>query len=170
MRNPGSRLRPRPGFPADQHRPRRHRRCRTRPRLLPEVGWRGRAPPDDLLHPECRDKVHKVALRLIDTADLYYASAATGLARLPLRAAMAIGAARAVYRGIGSRLRRLGPSAGTSGSPPQSGRNSPWWPAAAWPAPCRAPQPTARLARPVGQGPAAAKPSCWLRSHSAMAP
>jgi phytoene synthase len=74
---------------------------------LIEAGLR----PDDLLRPECRDKVHKVALRLIDTADLYYASAATGLARLPLRAAMAIGAARAVYRGIGSRLRRLGPSA-----------------------------------------------------------
>jgi phytoene synthase len=79
---------------------------------LPQV-WLEEAgvPPDALADPRHRDKVHAVAVRLLDTAELYYASAGLGLHRLPLRAGMAICAAGAVYRGIGSRLRIRGPRA-----------------------------------------------------------
>jgi len=68
-------------------------------------------PPEHVAEARYRAALHGVALRLLDTADDYYASSGAGFTHLPLRAAMAIGAARSVYRGIGVRLRALGPTA-----------------------------------------------------------
>lgn len=55
--------------------------------------------------------LHAAALRLLDAAEPYYASAAAGLAALPWRSAWAIAAARRVYRAIGQKLRSAGPGA-----------------------------------------------------------
>lgn len=55
--------------------------------------------------------LHAAALELLDLAERYYASAYTGMSSLPPRSAWAIGAARRVYRAIGSKLRAGGPSA-----------------------------------------------------------
>jgi phytoene synthase len=55
--------------------------------------------------------LHSAALRLLDIAEPYYASALVGMSALPARSAWAIGAARRVYRAIGEKLRRGGPSA-----------------------------------------------------------
>jgi phytoene synthase len=55
--------------------------------------------------------LYGVILRLLDTAEPYYASAAAGLPALPLRAAWSIAAALRIYRAIGSRIRALGPDA-----------------------------------------------------------
>jgi phytoene synthase len=55
--------------------------------------------------------VHAAALRLLDIAEPYYASALAGMSALPPRSAWAIGAARRVYRAIGQKLRRSGPEA-----------------------------------------------------------
>jgi len=67
--------------------------------------------PADVASPEARGAVYALVVRLVLVADAYYASAAIGMRRLPIRAAMAVGAARAVYRGIGRKLKRLSPSA-----------------------------------------------------------
>jgi phytoene synthase len=53
-------------------------------------------------------ELHAVILRLIDTAELYYASAAAGLTALPPRAAWSIAAALRIYRAIGRRIRAEG--------------------------------------------------------------
>ncbi len=55
--------------------------------------------------------LHGVALRLLDRAEPYYASAYAGLGALPFRSAWAIAAARRVYRDIGRALRNGGPQA-----------------------------------------------------------
>jgi phytoene synthase len=55
--------------------------------------------------------LHAAALRLLDIAEPYYTSAMAGMSALPPRSAWAIGAARRVYRAIGEKLRRGGPSA-----------------------------------------------------------
>jgi phytoene synthase len=55
--------------------------------------------------------VHAAALKLLDIAEPYYASAHAGMSRLPPRSAWAIGAARRVYRAIGEKLRKGGPEA-----------------------------------------------------------
>lgn len=55
--------------------------------------------------------LHAAALELLDLAERYYASAYIGMSSLPPRSAWAIGAARRVYRAIGSKLRAGGPSA-----------------------------------------------------------
>lgn len=68
----------------------------------------GRAHPDLIAAPENRAALHRVTVRLLDLADEYYASAGHGLAMLPPRAAIAIGAARSVYRRIGALVRRRG--------------------------------------------------------------
>jgi 15-cis-phytoene synthase len=54
--------------------------------------------------------LHKVILRLLDTADLYYGSARAGLPALPLRAAWSIAAALRIYRAVGERIRAAGPT------------------------------------------------------------
>ena len=68
----------------------------------------GRIDPDDLGQ---RAALHRVALRLLDEAERYYRSADAGIAVLPRRPALAIAAARNIYRQIGVKLRRIGPSA-----------------------------------------------------------
>ena len=55
------------------------------------------------------EAVHSVTLRLLDEAERYYASAYDGLRDLPLRSALAIAAARRIYRGIGLAVRAGGP-------------------------------------------------------------
>jgi phytoene synthase len=67
--------------------------------------------PRDVADPECRAAVHRVTTRLLAVADDYYRSATHGLAALPPRAALAIGAARSVYRSIGCLVRRRGAAA-----------------------------------------------------------
>ncbi|MEI4472166.1 phytoene/squalene synthase family protein [Frigidibacter sp. MR17.24] len=63
--------------------------------------------PDD---PDQRAALHRVALRLLDLADDYYDSALAGIAVLPARPALAIAAARRIYRAIGQKLRAAGPA------------------------------------------------------------
>ena len=60
--------------------------------------------------PENRAAVHAVTVRLLDEADRYYASAGQGLGDLPLRSALAIAAARRIYRDIGTVVRSSGPA------------------------------------------------------------
>mgnify|MGYP001826094355 CR=1 FL=1 len=65
-------------------------------------------PPDEIARPEHRDAVHSVAVRLLDEAEGYYASARVGVARLPLRSAWAVATAGRVYRDIGRLVRERG--------------------------------------------------------------
>lgn len=64
-----------------------------------------------LLQPDAADRVEvrrataRTVLDLLDLADTYYASATSGMAAIPLRARLAIGAAARIYRQIGVRLR-----------------------------------------------------------------
>lgn len=55
--------------------------------------------------------LHAVALRLLDHAEPYYASALSGISALPPRSAWAVAAARRVYRDIGRKIRADGPDA-----------------------------------------------------------
>lgn len=64
--------------------------------------------PDD---PTQRPALHRVALRLLDEAETYYRSADVGIVALPRRPALAITAARNIYRQIGVKLRATGPDA-----------------------------------------------------------
>lgn len=64
--------------------------------------------PDDLSQ---RHALHRVALRLLDDAEIYYRSADVGIAALPRRPALAIAAARNIYRQIGVKLGAQGPDA-----------------------------------------------------------
>lgn len=59
--------------------------------------------------PANRDRVHAVITRLLAVAEPYYDSARDGLRGLPFRSAMAIAAARGVYREIGRKVHRRGP-------------------------------------------------------------
>ena len=61
--------------------------------------------PDDISQ---REVLHGLALRLLDLAEPYYASARDGLPALPFRSAWAVAAARRVYRDIGYQLRKQG--------------------------------------------------------------
>ena len=58
--------------------------------------------------PANRDRVHALTSRLLAVAEPYYDSARDGLRGLPFRSAMAIAAARGVYREIGRKVRRGG--------------------------------------------------------------
>lgn len=82
-------------------------RCYLPADWLAEEGI-GTPDPDD---PAQRAALYRVALRLLDVAESYYASARVGIAGLPWRSAWAIASALRVYRAIGSRLRALGPAA-----------------------------------------------------------
>ena len=53
-------------------------------------------------------------VRVLDLAELYYESGRQGLVYLPYRSRLAVGAAAAVYREIGQRIRRMGPGYLTS--------------------------------------------------------
>ena len=65
-------------------------------------------PQDPEVLSQQTDRVFRVVSRLLDEADRYYESAVVGIARLPLRSAWAISAARSVYRAIGTLVRRRG--------------------------------------------------------------
>lgn len=58
-------------------------------------------PPEELALPRHRAALARVAARLVEQAEPYYASATEGLAALPLRSAWAIATAHRVYRQIG---------------------------------------------------------------------
>jgi 15-cis-phytoene synthase len=68
--------------------------------------------PEQVADPNNRIAVHEVTLRLLAEADRYYASAYHGIARLPVRSALAIAAARRVYSDIGNVVREGGAAAG----------------------------------------------------------
>ncbi len=55
--------------------------------------------------------LHRLALRLLASAEPYYASAHAGLSALDFRSAWAVASARRVYRDIGRKLRQSGPEA-----------------------------------------------------------
>jgi len=64
--------------------------------------------PDQLAAPRHRAAIARLARRLVMAAEPYYASAAQGLAALPLRSAWAIATARGVYRQIGVKVQARG--------------------------------------------------------------
>ncbi|MCZ0961226.1 phytoene/squalene synthase family protein [Paracoccus benzoatiresistens] len=78
------------------------------PRDLLAAEGIGAIDPDDAAR---RAALHRVALRLLDDAEIYYRSADVGIAALPRRPALAIAAARNIYRQIGVKLRAQGPDA-----------------------------------------------------------
>jgi phytoene synthase len=67
--------------------------------------------PENLADPHRRGALVAVVRRILTEAERYYASASSGISRLPFRSAWAIAAARAVYRDIGRRVDRLGGAA-----------------------------------------------------------
>ncbi len=67
--------------------------------------------PETMALPQHRAALHRVAARLLATAEPYYESAARGIDALPPRAAWAIGTAARVYRAIGDRVLAAGPAA-----------------------------------------------------------
>ena len=66
--------------------------------------------PSGVLDPSVREALWRVAVSLLDVADTYYSSASQGVRRLPPRAASAVAAARNIYRSIGKKIRRVGPT------------------------------------------------------------
>ncbi|WP_296579882.1 phytoene/squalene synthase family protein [Xanthobacter sp.] len=68
-------------------------------------------PDGGIAAPEHRPQVAAAVARLLDVAEPYYEQAVIGMGALPFRAAAAVGAARCVYRGIGTEVRRRGPKA-----------------------------------------------------------
>ncbi|QCR35667.1 15-cis-phytoene synthase CrtB [Nissabacter sp. SGAir0207] len=82
-------------------------RCYLPEDWLAAAGLAGR----NLADPAHREALARLATRLVEEAEPYYASARAGLAGLPLRSAWAIATARGVYREIGVKVRRAGPHA-----------------------------------------------------------
>lgn len=66
---------------------------------------------DKLMSFENRSALFRVVLRLLTRADDLYVHGLKGLKYLPLRSAMAVGAAAEIYRRIGHKLRAKGPGA-----------------------------------------------------------
>jgi phytoene synthase len=79
-------------------------RCYLPAAWLREAG----IPRDEIAQPRHRAALARVAARLVDHAEPYYASATDGIAALPLRSAWAIASARNVYRQIGIEVKRRG--------------------------------------------------------------
>ena len=69
------------------------------------------ATPAAMLDPANHAAVFRVVLSQLELAESYYRSARVGLRDLPFRGAVAVAAARDVYREIGRRIRRGGPEA-----------------------------------------------------------
>lgn len=67
--------------------------------------------PDYLADPANRAALVKVAARVLDLAEVYYASSVVGISQLPFRCACAVAAARRIYRGIGTVVRARGEKA-----------------------------------------------------------
>ncbi|KQQ88097.1 phytoene synthase [Massilia sp. Leaf139] len=82
-------------------------RCYLPAQWLREAG----IPPQELALPRHRVALAKVAARLVDHAEPYYASSMDGIKALPLRSAWAIATARNVYRQIGIEVKARGPAA-----------------------------------------------------------
>lgn len=68
-------------------------------------------PREELALAKHRPAVARLAARLVDLAEPYYASASQGLPALPLRSAWAIATARGVYRQIGVKVKARGAAA-----------------------------------------------------------
>lgn len=66
--------------------------------------------PTRLTAKEQHAKVFRVVTRLLDRAETLYRSGLAGLKFLPWRAALAVGAAAFIYRAIGHKMRKQGPS------------------------------------------------------------
>lgn len=79
-------------------------RCYLPAQWLREAG----IAPGEVAHPRHRAALARVAARLVEHAEPYYASAGAGIADLPPRSAWAIATARNVYRQIGIEVRRRG--------------------------------------------------------------
>lgn len=62
----------------------------------------------DFSEPKHRTALYEVVVRLLDVSDGYYRSASAGIARLPMRSAWAVAAARRIYSGIGRKIRARG--------------------------------------------------------------
>ena len=60
---------------------------------------------------QSRAALGRVACRLVDAAEPYYASAGKGIGALPLRSAWSVATARGVYRNIGHKVKAHGASA-----------------------------------------------------------
>ena len=75
-----------------------------RDRVYLPTSW---VPPSELCRPE---PVFKAVIRVLDLAELYYASGHQGLAYLPWRSRLAVGSAASLYREIGQQIRALGPA------------------------------------------------------------
>jgi phytoene synthase len=67
--------------------------------------------PHEVADPAKRAAVAEVTARVLEEAERYYISARYGLARLPLRSAWAVAAARKVYRDIGALVKSRGEAA-----------------------------------------------------------
>ncbi len=65
----------------------------------------------DLLNPLYEEAINRLVRRLLTEADQRYASAEKGLVSLPLRAALAVAIAAAVYRAIGTQVIQRGAKA-----------------------------------------------------------
>ncbi|MBB4633500.1 phytoene/squalene synthase family protein [Sphingosinicella soli] len=68
-------------------------------------------PPGDHMRPEHRGALVGIVARLLDLADIYYASAREGARRLPRRASWAVLCAADIYAAIGSSVRAAGAGA-----------------------------------------------------------
>lgn len=68
-------------------------------------------PEDAVADPQHRPAIARLARRLVEAAEPYYASARWGLRDLPVRSAWAVAAARGVYRQIGFAVLARGESA-----------------------------------------------------------
>jgi len=82
-------------------------RCYLPAAWLREAG----IPREEIALERHRKALARVAARLVDHAEPYYASATDGIAALPLRSAWAIASARNVYRQIGIEVKKRGPRA-----------------------------------------------------------
>ncbi len=82
-------------------------RCYLPAQWLREAG----IPQGEIALPRHRVALARVAARLVDHAEPYYASAMDGIGALPLRSAWAIATARNVYRQIGIEVKARGPRA-----------------------------------------------------------
>lgn len=67
--------------------------------------------PAEVAEPRHRERVARVAQRLVEAAEPYYSSARLGIAALPIRSAWAVATARGVYREIGLQVKARGGSA-----------------------------------------------------------
>ncbi|ROR06254.1 15-cis-phytoene synthase CrtB [Erwinia sp. JUb26] len=82
-------------------------RCYLPAQWLAEEG----IPAERIADPAWREKLARLAKRLVAAAEPYYASARAGLPGLPLRSAWAIASAHGVYREIGVKVSAAGPRA-----------------------------------------------------------